>query len=60
MFPTQSDLKNRIILNLNGYIDPWLSTLLVHHLYLKSMEGHLFQVVVLAGAVDVLHRGFTT
>jgi hypothetical protein len=30
-----------ILFNLNGYIDPWLSTRLVHDLYLKSMESHL-------------------
>lgn len=29
-----------IFLDLNGYIDPWLHTGLVHGLYLKSMEGH--------------------
>jgi hypothetical protein len=33
-----------ILLDLNGYIDPWLNTQLVHDLYLKSMEGHLLMI----------------
>jgi hypothetical protein len=33
-----------IILNLNDYIDSWISTRLVCDLYLKSMEGHLSMI----------------
>jgi hypothetical protein len=33
-----------IFLDLNGYIDPWINTRLVHDLYLKSMEGHLLMI----------------
>jgi hypothetical protein len=29
-----------ILFDLNGYIDLWLNTRLVHDLYLNSMEGH--------------------
>jgi hypothetical protein len=29
-----------ILLDLNSYIDMWLSTQLVNDLYLNSMEGH--------------------
>ena len=29
-----------VLLNINGYIDLWINTRLVHDLYLKSMEGH--------------------
>jgi hypothetical protein len=32
------------MLNINGYIDPWLSTRLVHDLYLNIMEGHLIMI----------------
>jgi hypothetical protein len=35
---------DHILLNLNVYIDLWLNTLLVHDLYLKSMEGHLLMI----------------
>jgi hypothetical protein len=33
-----------ILLNLNGYIDLWLNTQLVHDIYLKSMEGHFLMI----------------
>jgi hypothetical protein len=33
-----------ILLNLNGYIDLWLNTRLVHDLYLKNMEDHLLMI----------------
>jgi hypothetical protein len=33
-----------ILLDLDGYIDMWIKTRLVHDLYLKSMEGHLLMI----------------
>jgi hypothetical protein len=41
---THSHLYSHIVLDLNGYIDLWLNTRLVHDLYLKSMEGHLLMI----------------
>jgi hypothetical protein len=33
-----------ILLDLNGYIDPWLNTRLLHDIYLKIMESHLLMI----------------
>jgi hypothetical protein len=41
MFSTYNDLTDHILLNINDYIGPWLSTQLVHDIYLKRKEGNL-------------------
>ena len=33
-----------ILLDLNGFMDLWINTLLDHYLYLKIMEGHLLMI----------------
>jgi hypothetical protein len=43
-----------ILLDLSGYIDLWLSTQLVHDLYLKSMEGHLSMI-----SISILNASIT-
>ena len=41
---TYSDPMYHILLDFNGYIDPWINTWLVYDLYLKSMEGHFSMI----------------
>jgi hypothetical protein len=35
---------NHVIFYLNDCIDLWFNTLLVHHLYLKRIEGHFLMI----------------
>jgi hypothetical protein len=37
-------MTTHILLDLHGYIDPWINTYLVHDLYLKSMDDHLLMI----------------